>query len=248
MLDFQDVSVDFAASNGSTVHALDGISFSVSRNELVAIIGPSGCGKTTLLRLAAGFEEPTLGEVQFQGRPVMGPGRERGMIFQHHSSFSWLTVAQNIAFGLQLADQAESKIAKTVQHYLAMTGLSDFSDSYPDTLSGGMRQRVAFARTLANNPKLVLLDEPFGALDAQTRMGMQDFLARLIDQERKTMVLVTHDIEEAIYLADRIVVLAKRPGTIKEIIDVGLDRPRKPAIKFSSKFLAHKKHLLALLS
>jgi len=222
-LQLQSVSKSFG-SNGSTLTVLRDIDLSISDGEFICVVGGSGCGKTTLLRILAGLELNYTGSVRLAGAPVKGPGLDRGLVFQEHRLLPWLTVEQNIAFGISELP-AEQRAAK-VRHYVELVGLKGFEHSYPHQLSGGMAQRVAIARALAGHPQLLLLDEPFGALDALTRIRMQQELLRIWSLQRTTMILVTHDIDEAIYLADRIVIMSPRPGTIKRIIDVDLLRPR----------------------
>jgi NitT/TauT family transport system ATP-binding protein len=206
--------------------ALRDVNFTVRHNEFCSILGHSGCGKTTLLTLIAGFEQPTVGQLLLNGRPVGKPGWERTMIFQDYALFPWLTVQDNIAFGLEMKNVKLAERTRIVQEYIALVGLNGFERRYPHQLSGGMRQRVSIARALAVNPQVLLMDEPFGALDAQNRSLMQDEMVRIWERERKTCVLVTHSIEEAIALSDRIMVMTRRPGTIKADIVVPLARPR----------------------
>jgi NitT/TauT family transport system ATP-binding protein len=226
LLEIRGVSKLFHAG-GREMEALRGIDLSIRENEFICFVGPSGCGKTTLLRIIAGLEEPTSGWVSLEGRVITGPGPERGMVFQEYSLFPWRTVLDNIAFGLELKGVAMMAREERARAYLRMVGLERFEKRYPHELSGGMKQRVAIARALVNGPKALLMDEPFGALDAQTRNIMQSELLRIWEEERKTIVFVTHSVDESIYLADRIVMMSARPGRIKEIIDVDLPRPRK---------------------
>ena len=222
-LQVQSVSKVFG-SNGSSLAVLRDINLTISDGEFVCVVGGSGCGKTTLLRIIAGLEGNYSGSVFLGDAPILGPGLDRGLVFQDHRLLPWLTVEQNIAFGISSLPAAEK--AAQIRHFVELVGLRGFEHSYPHQLSGGMAQRVAIARALAGNPKILLLDEPFGALDALTRIRMQQELLRIWRVQRTTMVLVTHDIDEAIYLADRIVIMSPRPGTIKRIIDVDLLRPR----------------------
>ncbi len=222
---------------------VEDISLDIKPGEFVVLLGPSGCGKSTLLKIMAGLEKPTAGTIMHDNIPVQRPDQKRGMVFQQFALFPWLTVFENIAFGLRLRNSSEEVVQKTVNRYCNLTGLTSVQHQYPHTLSGGMQQRVAIARTLANDSEIILLDEPFGSLDVQTRSQMQEFLANLWEEERKTMVMVTHDIEEAIYLADRIVVMETKPGRIKEIVVPNFARPRDPDIKFSQEFSDLKKHL-----
>lgn len=211
--------------NGRETAALDGVSFEASEGEFVAVVGPSGCGKTTLLQVIDGLIEPTKGNVLIDGKAVAGPGRDRGIVFQEYSLFPWLTVKQNIAFGLEIGGPAPGKDA-AVQKWIEAMGLRGFEDSYPYMLSGGMKQRVAIARVFAYDPDVLLMDEPFAALDAQTRLALQVHLLEIWNKTKKTVIFVTHSIEEAVFLADRIIVLSARPGKVKETIKVGLPRPR----------------------
>jgi NitT/TauT family transport system ATP-binding protein len=205
---------------------LNDINLSIRENEFVCFIGPSGCGKTTLLRIVAGLEDPTSGTLTLDGEPIKGPSPERGMVFQEYSLFPWRTVIDNIAFGLELRGIHPNERMVRSRQYLKMVGLERFENRYPHELSGGMKQRVAIARALVNNPRALLMDEPFGALDAQTRNIMQSELLRIWSEEKKTVVFVTHSVDEAIYLADRIVIMSARPGRIKDIIEIPLARPR----------------------
>ena len=224
--------------------ALHGVSFRVGENELCALLGHSGCGKTTLLNLVAGFERPTSGRIALDGVSVGRPGRDRAVIFQDYALFPWLTVQGNIAFGLESKGLSAPERDRIVRQHIRLVGLSGCERSYPHQLSGGMRQRVAIARALAVDPSLLLLDEPFAALDAQNRSLMQDELARIWAEEPKTMVLVTHSIDEAIKLADRIVVLSRRPGPVKADIPVHLPRPRE---EDAPAFIALRRRIRALL-
>jgi NitT/TauT family transport system ATP-binding protein len=233
----------FAAGDRQVV-ALDGVDLEVAQGEFVCLLGPSGCGKSTLLNAIAGFSAPTAGELMALGRPVRGPGPERAMVFQEYALFPWMTVEQNVAFGLELAGAAPDILSRTVDGLLRRLGLAEFRDRFPKDLSGGMRQRVAIARVLAIDPPMLLMDEPFGALDALTRRSLQDELLRLWAEDRKTIVFVTHGIEEAIYLSDRVVVMTYRPGTVKRVVPVTLPRPRDPS---SVEFNALKRELTALV-
>ncbi len=224
--------------------ALDGIDLEVAQGELVCLLGPSGCGKSTLLNAIAGFSPPTGGTLTALGRPVAGPGPDRAMVFQEYALFPWMTVEANVAFGLELAGADRARIDEVVGGLLAKLGLGEFRDRFPKDLSGGMRQRVAIARVLAIDPPMLLMDEPFGALDALTRRSLQDELLRIWAEYRKTIVFVTHGIEESIYLADRVVVMTYRPGTVKRIVPVTLPRPRDPA---SPEFNALKRELTGLV-
>ena len=212
------------AQAGQEVHVLEHINVEVRRGEFVCFVGPSGCGKTTLLNIAAGFLRPTRGEVLAEGQPVRGPDPRRIFIFQEGGVFPWLTVRENVGFGLTRKSSAERE--RIVEHYIHMVGLTGFERNYPRELSGGMRQRVEIARALAADPEIIFMDEPFGALDFFTRMKMRADLLRIWEQERKTVLFVTHEIDEAIQLADRVVVLSRRPSTIQLVVPITLPRPR----------------------
>jgi len=216
-------------SGGREVVALDGIDLAVAPGELVCLLGPSGCGKSTLLNAIAGFAPPTAGTLAANGREVVGPGPDRAMVFQEYALFPWMTVEANVAFGLELKGEPRAAIAGRVGALLRQLGLWEFRDRFPKDLSGGMRQRVAIARVLAIDPPMLLMDEPFGALDALTRRNLQDELLRIWSSLQKTIVFVTHGIEEAIYLADRVVVMTYRPGRVKRVVPVALPRPRDTA-------------------
>ena len=211
------------------VQALKAISLDIPVGQFVCLLGPSGCGKSTLLNAIAGFEAPTSGEIRVNGRPVSGPGPDRGMVFQEYALFPWMTVAKNVSFGLEIKGLAKVLIAERVDGLLDALRLNEFRDRYPKDLSGGMRQRVAIARVLALDPPILLMDEPFGALDSLTRRSLQDELLRIWQGVKKTIVFVTHSVEESIYLADRIVVMTYRPGTIKRDLAVRLPHPRDPS-------------------
>src|SRR5712691_10426629 len=225
ILDVRALTKKFESAQGSTV-ALNNINFTTHRREFLCVVGPSGCGKSTLVRILAGLEEQTSGEVLLEGKPVTGPGRDRGMVFQSYTLFPWLTVKKNVMFGLEVNDHGADEAERQALQWLALIGLEKFADAYPHQLSGGMKQRVAIARALANQPRILLMDEPFGALDAQTRMNMQSCLQQIWQNVNVTIVFITHDLDEAILLADRIIVLAAHPGRISEVIEVPLIRPR----------------------
>lgn len=227
-------------SGDKQVIALKDINLQIQAGEFVCLLGPSGCGKSTLLNALAGFALPSSGAIQVQGQAVTAPGPERGMVFQEYALFPWMTVAQNIGFGLEIKGTAKSERDRIVSQLMEKLGLADFANRYPKDLSGGMRQRVAIARILALDSPIMLMDEPFGALDALTRRNLQDELLRIWAELGKTIVFVTHSIEEAVYLADRIVVMTYRPGTIKRDLQVSLPRPRDPS---SSEFNQLKREL-----
>lgn len=252
----RNVSRAFASGKGEPVHALQNIAFEIedaySREgrdigEFRVLLGPSGCGKSTLLRLIAGLDRPDTGEVLVNDQPVHGPGKDRGMVFQKYTSFPWLTVADNIAYGLKINGVPADKRKETVAQLVQAIGLSGFEDSYPDSLSGGMQQRVAIARTLALRPSVILMDEPFGALDAQTRSEMQQLLLKIWDETASTILFVTHDVEEAIYLADRIFIMSAHPGTIVEDVQVPFDRPRDLSLKQRNEFHELQNYVLGRL-
>jgi NitT/TauT family transport system ATP-binding protein len=217
------------SSGRRQIVALQDIDLAIPAGQFTCLLGPSGCGKSTLLNAVAGFSNPTSGSITVDGAPVLGPGPERGMVFQEYALFPWMTVEKNVAFGLEIKGLAKARIEGTVEKLLHMLSLLEFRTRYPKDLSGGMRQRVAIARVLALDAPIMLMDEPFGALDALTRRNLQDELLRIWTETRKTILFVTHSIEEAIYLADRIVVMTYRPGTVKRDIIVDLARPRDPA-------------------
>ena len=252
----ENVSRTFVNAQGAKIQALRDINFEVEDlyspegrdiGELRVLLGPSGCGKSTILRIIAGLDRPTTGRVLVNGAPVTGPGADRGMVFQKYTSFPWLTVEANVAYGLKLKGAPEAEIRQTVARLIQAVGLNGFEKSYPDTLSGGMQQRVAIARTLAVRPQMVLMDEPFGALDAQTRGDMQNLLLDIWEQSASTVLFVTHDVEEGIYLGDRLFILSARPGTIVEDVPVPFGRPRDPAIKQSKEFQDLVHYVLACL-
>jgi NitT/TauT family transport system ATP-binding protein/sulfonate transport system ATP-binding protein len=242
-LSIRDVSKTFRAADGSPVTALAGVSLTVRAGEMLSLIGPSGCGKSTLLRLIAGLDEPSAGELRVGTTPITGPSAERGLMFQDPNLFPWLSVRGNIGAGL-IARGVFRERRHEVEDYLRLVGLESFAEVYPHQLSGGMAQRAALARALVNHPKVLLLDEPLGALDQFTRMRMQDEVLRVWQARGTTMVLVTHDIDEAIYMSDRIAILTPRPGRIERIIGVPLDRPRE---RVSPRFLQLRTSILALL-
>jgi NitT/TauT family transport system ATP-binding protein len=235
----------FYSPKGEKIEALKDINLDVEDafssagrdiGEFRVLLGPSGCGKSTLLRMIAGLDQPTSGEVLVNGQPVTGPGKDRGMVFQKYTSFPWLTVRENVEYGMKINGVPAAQRQETSDHLLTAVGLSQFADVYPDTLSGGMQQRVAIARTLALRPSVILMDEPFGALDAQTRSEMQLLLLKIWDETACTILFVTHDVEEAVYLADRIFIMSSHPGTIVEDVEVPFDRPRDLELKEKNEF------------
>lgn len=225
-LSIRGVNKSFASASGQRHVAIRDVNLEVGEREFVSIIGHSGCGKSTLLRMIAGLEPCEQGAIELDGHQVQGPAAERGLVFQEYALFPWRTVRQNIGFGLELRDAPSKEIDQTVSYFLEMIGLKSFENSLPWELSGGMRQRVAIATVLANNPKMLLMDEPFGALDAQTRLTMQVELSRIWEGTRKSVLFVTHSVDEAVYLSQRVVVMKARPGEIKEVVDIDLPFPR----------------------
>jgi NitT/TauT family transport system ATP-binding protein len=225
--------------------AIDRIDLMIGTNEFVSIVGTSGCGKSTLLNMVGGLTEPTFGDIRIDGQSVTGPGRDRGFVFQGYSLFEWLTVEGNIRFALEKSALSKPEKTELVREFIQSVGLAGFEDAYPRQLSGGMRQRVAIARALVYKPSLLLMDEPFGALDAQTRGMMQELLLKVWDEHKVTVLFVTHDVEEAIFLADRVVVLASRPGRLKRIVPVSLGRPRHYDVVTSPEFSDLKRQILA---
>lgn len=227
ILNIEHLNKDFEV-DGSTVHVSDDINLNVKDGEFISIVGPSGCGKSTLIRIIAGLDRATSGRVENRGREINGISKNIGMIFQEPRLFPWLSIRDNVAFcfGIRQKMKEKKRINELVDYYLELVDLSEFANAYPNQLSGGMKQRASIARTLIENPEILLLDEPFSALDAFTRMSMQKELLKIWEKEKKTMILVTHDIDEAVFLSDRIIVLSERPSTIQRIIDVNQDRPR----------------------
>ncbi|NBE95574.1 ABC transporter ATP-binding protein [Nonomuraea sp. KC401] len=234
-ISFTDVAKTYPVKDG-TFTALDRVSLDIADREFVTVVGPSGCGKSTLMSMAAGLVEPTSGEVLVDGVPVAGPGPDRGVIFQQYALFPWLTVRKNVEFGLKLTDLPAGERRRRAERAIELVGLSDFADALPKTLSGGMKQRCAIARAYAVNPQVLLMDEPFGALDALTRVQLQDQLLDTWSQEQRTVMFITHDVDEAVYLARRVIVMAARPGRIQQIIDVDLPYPRTEEMRLSPEF------------
>ena len=245
---FERVSMEFPTVAGP-LRVVEDVSYRIRDGEFVSIIGPSGCGKTTTMNLVAGFVKPTKGSVLLDDAPVTGPGPDRGVIFQDYGVFPWLTVRQNIAFGLNLrASSVPREERKAIcDRYIHLMGLSDFADAWPKTLSGGMRQRLAIARAYAVRPQFLLMDEPFGALDAQTRSAMQDLLIEVLQAEGKTVMLITHSVEEAVYLSDRIVVMTARPARIREIVMVPFGHPREQSLHETHEFGELRSHVRDLV-
>ncbi len=232
------------------VTALRDVGLFIEPGEFVSFIGPSGCGKSTLMNIIAGFIEPTEGEIVIDDQKVTKPGPDRGVVFQQYAVFPWLTVRKNVEFGLNLGANAGLASAREaiVDHFLGLVGLHEFADSYPKELSGGMKQRVAIARAYAVNPEVLLMDEPFGALDAQTRQFMQEALLQILERERKTVVFITHSVEEAVFLSTRIAVMTARPGTVKEVVDVRLPGRRDSNTKCSPEFVAMQARIQEVVS
>jgi NitT/TauT family transport system ATP-binding protein len=246
ILQVRNLSKSFSTPQGE-IEALRDVSFDVHRREFVCIVGASGCGKSTLARILAGLDLQTRGEMLLDGKPVAGPGHDRGMVFQGYSLFPWLTVKRNVMFGPRMSGKGSDEAESRAREWLALVGLEKFADAYPHQLSGGMRQRVAIARALANQPRILLMDEPFGALDAQTRARMQTHLLDIWRNVDITVVFITHDLDEAIYLADRILVLKPHPGRVQEFIEVPVPRPRSLAQWSGEEFRATKQRLEALI-
>jgi NitT/TauT family transport system ATP-binding protein len=230
-----------------SVEAVSDASICVNPGEFISIIGPSGCGKSTLLNAVAGFLKPTRGEVSVDGEPVERPSADRGMVFQQYSLFPWKTVRENVEFGLKMKGIDRNKREQSARTLLGLAGLLSFENQYPDSLSGGMKQRVGIIRALATGPKVLLLDEPFGALDAQTRIIMQQILTNIWQRLKTSVLFVTHDIDEAIFLSDRVYCMTARPGTIKAEIAIPLERPRHQSMMMSSEFLALRRGLMSLI-
>jgi NitT/TauT family transport system ATP-binding protein len=242
ILQVHDLVKTFESARG-TVLALDKVSFEARRREFLCVIGPSGCGKSTLARILAGLEDSTSGDVLLDGAPIHGPGPDRGMVFQGYTLFPWLTVLRNVMFGLEVTGASADTAEREARQWIDLVGLKPFVDAYPHQLSGGMKQRVAIARALANRPRILLMDEPFGALDAQTRCQMQSYLLQIWKEVDVTIVFITHDLEEAVYLADRILILDAHPGRVRELMEVPVPRPRHPDQFVSPAFLAARRHL-----
>jgi NitT/TauT family transport system ATP-binding protein len=235
-------------SNGDeSITALKNINFKAHRREFICVIGPSGCGKSTLVRILAGLESPSDGSILLNGEAIHGPGPDRGMVFQGYTLFPWLTVQRNVMFGLLQSGVSQAESEERSSQWLDLVGLGSFADNYPHQLSGGMKQRVAIARALANQPQILLMDEPFGALDPQTRLKMQTYLMEIWQNIDITVVFITHDLDEAIYLADRILVLKAHPGEVQEVVEVSVPQPRSPDQLLSPEFLATKRHLEELI-
>lgn len=265
LINIKDVHKEFKVEKGANVNALNGVSLEIEKNEFICVVGPSGCGKTTLLNIIAGLESYDSGKVTMHEQDIVGPAPERGVIFQQYALFPWMTVRKNIEYGLKFihksvevetTDASGKKIKKTVkrpftkeekrqlaERYIKMVNLTGFENSYPKALSGGMKQRVAIARGYALNPEVLLMDEPFGALDAQTRAQLQEDLLKTWDNEKKTVFFITHDVDEAVLLATRVVIMSARPGQIKEIVNIDLPYPRNQATKMEDAFIRYKNYV-----
>ena len=252
----RNVSRVFTSASGEKVEALRDVNLEIADEfaadgrdvgEFRVLLGPSGCGKSTILRMIAGLDFPTAGEVMVNGHRVVGPGPDRGMVFQKYTSFAWLSVARNVEYGLRIKGMPEADRRQIVEHLIEAVGLSGFENAYPHTLSGGMQQRLAIARSLAVRPQVLLMDEPFGALDAQTRNDMQTLLLHIWDETAATVLFVTHDVAEAVFLADRLYIVSARPGTIVEEIPVPFARPREQELKEQREFQELEAHALARL-
>jgi len=247
VLDVRNLSKRFESASGSVL-ALDRVSFRAYRRELLCVIGPSGCGKSTLGRIIAGLDTCSGGEMLLDGKSIDGPGPDRGMVFQNYTLFPWLTVRRNVMFGPEVSRGLSATMAEEeAQQWIELVGLSRFADSYPHQLSGGMKQRVAIARALANRPRILIMDEPFGALDALTRAQMQSYLLQIWKNVDVTIVFVTHDLDEAVYLADRVLVLDAHPGRVRELMEVPVPRPRTREQFTSPEFVAARQHLEELI-
>ncbi|MDD3424613.1 MAG: ABC transporter ATP-binding protein [Sphaerochaeta sp.] len=265
LISIKGVHKEYKVEKGANVNALNGVTLDIEKNEFVCVVGPSGCGKTTLLNIIAGLETFESGTVTMHGQPIVGPAPERGVIFQQYALFPWMTVRKNIEYGLKFipkpvqveqTDASGKKNTVTVMqkftaeekrklsdHYIKMVNLTGFENSYPKALSGGMKQRVAIARGYALNPEVLLMDEPFGALDAQTRAQLQEDLLKTWEKEKKTVFFITHDVDEAVLLASKVVIMSARPGQIKEIVNIDLPYPRTQATKLEEGFMRYKNYV-----
>ncbi|MEA5014191.1 MAG: ABC transporter ATP-binding protein [Candidatus Limiplasma sp.] len=256
LIEINDVCKTYHVPGGKEVHALDHVSLNIDPNEFICVVGPSGCGKTTLLNIIAGLEVFDSGSVKMEGQPIVGPGPDRGVIFQQYALFPWMTVRKNIEYGMKYKKIPVTKNGQTTYRkytkqekraladkYIQMVNLKGFEDSYPKELSGGMKQRVAIARAYAISPEVLLLDEPFGALDAQTRAQLQEDLLKTWETEKRTCFFITHDVDEAVLLASRVVIMSARPGKIHEIVDIDLPYPRTQATKLEDAFGAYKNRI-----
>lgn len=253
MIRIENVHKKYKIDGGNDVNALNGVDLDIKTNEFVCVVGPSGCGKTTLMNIVAGLETFDSGKVAMHGQDIVGPAPERGVIFQQYALFPWMTVRKNIEYGMKFLrkDQDGGKgkrytreeKAEMAGHYIEMVNLKGFEDSYPKALSGGMKQRVAIARAYAQNPEVLLMDEPFGALDAQTRAQLQEDLLHTWEKEKKTVLFITHDVDEAVLLATHVVIMSARPGQIKEIVDINMPYPRNQATKMDPEFVKYRNYI-----
>jgi NitT/TauT family transport system ATP-binding protein len=250
-LSVQDVSKVFQLEKGLSITAVERVTFDVHENELCVLLGPSGCGKSTVLRMVAGLEEPNSGKFFLDEKEIIGPGRDRGMVFQSYTSFDWLTVQKNVEYGMRLNNVPPNERRERAEQFLELVKLTKFKNAYPHQLSGGMKQRVAIARTLANDPSILLMDEPFGALDAETRWSMQELLLNILERSSTTVLLVTHDIDEALFLADRIIFLSRHPGTVRENIITdfknGCRISDKEAVLSMPGYIELERHVMRLM-
>ncbi len=250
-LSVERVSKIFQLNKRVSIKAVENVAFDVLENELCVLLGPSGCGKSTVLRMIAGLEEPSSGRFILNGREIVGPGRNRGMVFQSYTSFEWLTVQKNVEYGMRLNNVPPAERRQRAEHFIDLVKLTKFKNAYPHQLSGGMKQRVAIARTLANDPSILLMDEPFGALDAETRWNMQELLLDILERSSTTVLLVTHDIDEALFLADRIIFLSRHPGTVRENIVTefkkGCRISDKEAVLSMPGYLELERHVMRLM-
>ena len=250
-LTVEGIGKSFAVKGGEPIDAVRDINFDVQGNEFCILLGPSGCGKSTILRMIAGLETPTAGQMILGGQTITGPDRDRGMVFQNYTSFDWLTVEQNVEYGMRINKVPEAERKELTREYIELVHLTKFREAYPRQLSGGMKQRVAIARTLANQPSLLLMDEPFGALDAETRWSMQELMLSIMASTGTTVVMVTHDIEEALFLGDRIIFISRHPGTVLEEIPVdyrkGQDIVRKEDAVTSPGYAELERHIISLM-
>ena len=241
-LKIDNVYKEYQGRNGKTI-ALNGVSLDIKENEFICVVGPSGCGKSTLLNIIAGLLEPTSGTVTLDGKVIEGTGVERGVVFQQYALFPWRTVLKNVMFPLEMKKVPKAEAEAIARKYIKSVGLEGFEKSYPKELSGGMKQRVAIARAYAANPEVLLLDEPFGALDAQTRVQLQSELLETWEKEKKTCFFITHDVEEAIILANKVIIMSARPGRIKKVVDIDLPYPRTQEMKMEKPFLDLKAYI-----
>ena len=239
----ENLSLHFNTRSSSPVIALNNLSMTIPDKQLAVIVGPSGCGKSSLLDIVAGLREPTSGNCSLDGKAIHGPSKERGMVFQNYSLFPWLTVLKNVEFGPSLQGKPAKETTERARHYVNAVGLTNFENAYPNQLSGGMKQRVAIARSLANDPEVILMDEPFGALDSQTRVVMQQLLLGIWEKEHKTILFVTHDIDEALYLGEKVYVMSARPGRIIDTISVDFAHPRSYELSTEPAFIELKRRI-----